>query len=91
MVYWNVLLKLSYQIQELEAKQVDLGARNKLLRIELDQCAMNSNKYQEQYTRLCIEFRKVYKQKKEMTSLWAKSLTAMKGRDTEMQEIADVS
>ncbi len=77
--------------KELETKEVDLGARNKELRYELDSAAMNSNKFNEQYTRLCIEFRKVHRQRKDMAVMWQRSLNAMKGRDAQMQEVADVS
>jgi len=51
---------------------------------------MNSSKYQEQFDRLSVEFRKVHRQRQEMVLMWAATIKAMKKKDMDMKEIADV-
>jgi len=78
------------RIQELEDAKVDLGAKRKELRHQLDFEAMNTAKYQEQFDRLCIEFRKVHRQRLDMIAMWTTTIQAMADKDSYMKEIADV-
>lgn len=87
----RIILEDSKTVEEIDQTYVELGAKRKVLKMELDQQAMTTSKCQEQLDRLSVEFRKVYRHRQEMAILWSSNIESAKRKDAQMHEIADVS
>ncbi|CAL8108427.1 unnamed protein product [Orchesella dallaii] len=85
----RIIKEDSKTIDQIDKTYVELGARRKVLKMELDQQAMTTSKCQEQLDRLSVEFRKVYRHRQEMITLWSTNIENAKKKDAQMQYVAD--
>ncbi|ODN06319.1 Coiled-coil domain-containing protein 39 [Orchesella cincta] len=85
----RIIKEDSKTIEQIDKTYVELGARRKILKMELDQQAMTTSKCQEQLDRLSVEFRKVYRHRQEMITMWSTNIENAKKKDAQMQDVAD--
>lgn len=86
----RIISEDSKTVDDIDKRYVELGARRKILKMELDLQAMTTSKCQEQLDRLSMEFRKVYRHRQEMITLWSTNIENAKRKDAQMQDVADV-
>ena len=86
----KTLINLFIIYQHLEKRTVDLSATYKQLHHTLDEKALDTNKLQTQFSRVSARFHKLHRYRNRLIRMWTSSVEAMKSRDVELAEIAEV-